>query len=259
MNKSAFIITFVITAFISISTYATDMRVMGHRIPPFTMHETNGAVNGLSAELFQMVYQRITKSDKPHKIIPVTFKRLYTELTKAPRRVGITIGRNAKREKLFKWVGPYLNVNLGVIAKKKNQFKITNIDDLKRHKIATIENTAPEQALRKMGVPLTNLKRDLYPQKNIYQIHNDHVDLLAYPLQATSYLMKLNNIEATEYEEVFPLRKIDLYFAFSKDFRDEEIQTYQTALDLVLASNEFTELREKYALDEIATYIAHKE
>ncbi|MDV7338922.1 transporter substrate-binding domain-containing protein [Terasakiella sp. A23] len=259
MKKSAFLIVFMIAMIIGAATYAADMRVMGHRVPPFTMHDEEGKVQGLSADLFQLVHQQVSKTESMIHILPVTFNRLYTELQKATRRVGITIGRNAKREKLFKWVGPYLTVNLGVIAKKKKKFKFSSIDDLKAYKIATIENTAPEQALRKMGMPLANLKRDLFPQKNIYQIHNDHVDLLAYPLQATSYLMKQNNIDGRDYEEVFPLRQIDLYFAFSKDFDETEIQTYQKALEQVMASQDFADLRRKYTLNEISTYIDHQD
>jgi len=47
------------------------------------------------------------------------------------------------------------------------------------------------------------------------------------------------------------LKKIDLYFAFSKDFSDEDIARYQSRLDNVLKSAEFQELRRKYALDSI--------
>ena len=250
------IAAFLMSLLLATPVLAGELRVMGHRIPPFSMHEENHIVSGFSAELFKAVHNGVTQ-EKSVSIIPVTFNRLYSDLQNAKRTIGITVGRNAKREKLFQWVGPYLSVHLGVVGKKSRNFKIAKVDDLKGHRIATIKNTAPEQALLKMGLPEGAFVRDLYPERNIKKLQSDRVDFMAYPIEATSYLMIRNSIPANEYEEVFPLRTIKLYFAFSQDFTPEEIAAYQQQLDKALKSEKYHHLRKKYSLDEIQKYISN--
>lgn len=231
-----------------------DIRVYGHRVPPFSIHDGQGGVHGFSAELFHMVFDGMDEFGITPVITPVTFNRLYTGLQRAERRVGITVGRNAKREGLFKWVGPYLEISLGVIAKKSRRFKINTVADFMGYKIATVENTAPEQVLLKLGVAMDSLNRDLYPKRNVLKLESDRVDFFAYPLAGAAFLMAQHGVDPTEYEEVFPLRRIKLYFAFSKDFDDTQIVRYQRRLDEVLKTDAFQVLKAKYSLDAIQGY-----
>ncbi len=251
------IFCFLIAGVWASQALASDLRVMGHRIPPFSMHDDQGGVVGFSAELFRAAFADFDGIGKNHYIIPVTFNRLYVDLQRAKRRVGITIGRNEKREKLFKWVGPYTSVHLGVIAKKDNHFHPETVQDFQGKTIATVEKTAPEQALKKMGVPEGVLQPGLYPLKALQKLTSGRADFMAYPLEGASYLMRQNNIDASDYEEVFRLRKIQLYFAFSQDISDSEIARYQRYLDDFLKTPAFHALKEKYVLDGIHKHIAH--
>ena len=251
-NHAFFALLFILC--LSTQAIAGDIRILGHRVPPFSMHSENGKVSGFSSELFNLTFMGLPEFNpkgRNQHIIPVTFNRLYTELQQAEKRIGLTVGRNPTRAPMFKWVGPYIQLDLGVVAKKDRYFKIDKIDDFRGYKIGTIENTAPEQALLKLGLDKDILRRDLYPQRNLAKLQNNKIEFMAYPLQAISYLMKTNSIEANDYEEVFSLKKINLYFAFSKDFSDEDIARYQSRLDDVLKSEEFQKLRRKYALDSI--------
>ncbi|SCA56142.1 exported hypothetical protein [Candidatus Terasakiella magnetica] len=258
-TPSLIIITLISVIFMGLQTaHAKDLRVLGHSVPPFSMHENN-TVTGFSADLFQLVHTAVQDTQKKAPLIAVSFNRLYAEVSKSKRSIGLTVGRNAKREKLFQWVGPYLTVDLGLIAKKEKNFKITHINELTNYKIGTIQKTAPEQALIKKGLSLKAFTRDLYPKRNIQKLHKDRVDFIAYPLQATSYLMSRNKIDASLYEEVFPIRSIELYFAFSQDFKKEELALYQKKLDEIIASPAFEKLKSKYALSDIQKYIPHQD
>jgi len=231
-----------------------DIRVYGHRVPPFSIHDGQGGVHGFSAELFHMVFAGMDEFGIEPVITPVTFNRLYTGLQRAEGRVGLTVGRNAKRESLFKWVGPYLKISLGVIAKKSRRFQINTIADFTGYKIATVENTAPEQVLLQLGVAMDSLNRDLYPKRNVLKLKSGRVDFFAYPLAGAAFLMAQHGMDPSEYEEVFPLRRIKIYFAFSKDFEDAQIARYQRRLDEVLKTDAFQALKAKYSLDAIQGY-----
>ncbi len=250
VNQSFSLFFFLALVFVGSASLASEenLRVLGHRVPPFSMHDEKGKVSGFSADLYKLVHEKIYGSQNV-SIIPVTFNRLYAELQNAEKRIGITVGRNTKREKLFHWVGPYLTIHLGVVGKKNKNAQVRSVEDFEGYTIATIENTAPEQALKKMGIAPSLLIRDLYPQRSLIRLDHDRVDFMAYPLQALSYLMSQNSIDADTYEEVFRIREIQLYFALSKDFTTAEVQTYQKALEEVLASPDFTKLKDKYALD----------
>lgn len=233
---------------------ASDYRVISHSIAPFSIHSENKKVTGFAADLYSLVFQNVPQAPDRDHIYQATFKRLYADLQSTKRSIGLVVGKNAKREKLFKWVGPYLTIHLGVVGKKDNNTTIGSVEDLKKYKIATIENTAPEQALLNLGLKMNMFERDIYPKRILLKLHHDRVDLMAYPLQALSYLMQKEKITAFDYEEVFPIRKIQLYFAFSQDFKDEEIALFQRNLDSVMASDAYTELKKRYVLDGIQKY-----
>lgn len=77
---------------------------------------------------------------------------------------------------------------------------------------------------------------------------------MAYPLESAAYMMLEEKVDPLEYEEVFPLETIDVYFVFSKSFPDEEIAFYQERLDQILGTDAVKALRTKYAVDSIQHY-----
>ncbi|MDV7339258.1 ABC transporter substrate-binding protein [Terasakiella sp. A23] len=232
------------------SAFANDYRILAQPFPPFSIHSENKSVSGFSIDLFQLLLAATSKTHN-YEIFAVSFNRLYTELQKAERRVGIAVVKNKQREDLFHWVGPYLSIEIGVVGKTRGNFSVSSIDDLARYKVTTVKNAAPEQALKKLGFPVHQLDSSFDPNMNLLKLHNGRVPLMAHPLEAVSYMMGKSNIDAKEYEQVFSIRKVPLYFAFSKDFSETELNGFKEALKLVLFSSAYNKLAEKYNLYDI--------
>lgn len=149
------------------SVKAEDIRVLGHVVPPFTMHDANGQVYGFSRELLTLAFAGVGNFAQDPDILPVTFNRLYVELQTRDRQVGLAMGRNDVREGDFKWVGPYITVRLGVIAKKSRHFKIKSLADFAGAQIGVVDRAAPMEVLKRLGVDEAILSPDIYPKRNL--------------------------------------------------------------------------------------------
>lgn len=207
--------------------FADDIRILGQPFPPFSIHEKGKALTGFSVELLKLVFNEISDAPEKHKVIPVPFKRMYAEVQKAERRAGVALGRNQTRENHFKWVGPYTTVDMAVIAKKNREIIINSPEDFKGYKIATIQKTAAEQALLSLGVPAETFDGGYKPEATILKLQNDRVDFVAHTLQSLSYMIRKLDLNLDEYEEVYHIKELELFFVFSKDFSDLEIEAYQ--------------------------------
>lgn len=227
---------------------AESFRLMAQSVPPFSIHDEGGKVSGFSADLYALVFKDIPGAPPGSEIIPGTFKRIYADLQDQPRRAAILFGRTPQREALFKWVGPYMQTKLGVIAHKKHRFRFKSVADIGDRKISTIRNTAPEQGLLKLGLPADNLDQSLYPDNLIKKLAAGRTDLMAYPVASAMYLIRQNGFSPGDYETVLDIRRIDLYFAFSLDFSDREITAFQKRLDQIMTTEAFQDLKRQYGL-----------
>lgn len=227
---------------------AEEFRILGQPFPPFSMHE-EGKVTGFSMDLLREVFAEagfdITKS----KIIPVPFKRLYVEVSKAERRIGLAVGMNEERLPLFKWVGPYYRVPIGMIGKRSKDYEISDFEDLLAHRVGTQLNTMPEQTLIARGFPVSQIDRSTNPDESLHKLMNERIDMTAQSIPSLAYVMQSKGVDTKDYINYFTLRDMQLYFVISPTIADHERIQLQVALDRVMRKPVYLKLIEKYKLD----------
>jgi polar amino acid transport system substrate-binding protein len=204
-------------------------KIMTEELPPYNFKQDN-QVHGISSDI---LLQLMTKNDtsiqrKDIQLLP--WPRAYTRVQNEPGTILFSTARTPQREKLFKWVGPITDLTIGLIALKKNNIQLRSLEDAKKYTIGTIRDGAPEQLVLKGGLMENDLDRIASPESNIKKLQAGRIDLFAFSVPSTRYLMITLGIDPDNYESVYTLKQAELYYAFHKDTDDQVIQALNTTL-----------------------------
>jgi len=231
MKKSFYLLLIVI--FLPGWLYAQSVPsvlVMTEDLPPFNFMD-NGKIVGISTEVVRHIFQDTKVLMRYGDIQMYPWARAYHEVKHQPQTALFSMARTPEREDSFRWVGPLLNVTIGVVAKKDHHVDIHSIDDFKRYRIGTVRDSAPEQLLIKAGVPPERLERLALPEQNIRKLAANRIDLFAFSVQTIQYKMIKLGIDPEEYETVYLLKTPSLYLALNKETPDELVEKLQKSLD----------------------------
>ncbi len=231
--RKMFSTTLVILSFLSVSFAQGEtakFRYMIEQNPPYNFKEKNkiqGIAVDLLIELGKKTSQPVTIEDV--ELLP--WPRAYKTVQNTPGTCLFSMGMTEERKNNFKWVGPIFELSIGLIADKKKKIKVSSIDDLKTLRVGTIRSGAPEQLLIKAGIPADALERVTQPEQNIKKLAFDRLDLLAFNTDSTRYTMLQLGMDPNNYEAVYILKTIKLYYAFNKETADSVIIELNQALD----------------------------
>jgi len=246
MNKLMFR-WLVVAAFLIVPAfvYASGWEVMTEELPPFNYSE-NGKVVGISADLLVEICAKagvsIERSDV--KILP--WARAYNTVQNKDRSVLFSMARTEQREKLFKWVGPIYQLEIGLIAPKKAGIQIASASDLKKYRIGTVIEGAPEQLLVKQGMELARLDRLSNPENNIKKLAAGRIDMFSFNVPTAKHLMKKQGLNIDDYETVYSLKKAELYFAFNQEVSAKTIEALQDALKSLKENGDYARIVAHY-------------
>ena len=203
--------------------------VMTEELPPYNFKH-NGQIDGISTDILLLMMKESNMLVRREDIQLLPWPRAYVTAQNTPGSILFSAARTPVREQLFKWVGPVTDLTISLIAQKKKQIQIRTLEDLHAYKIGTIRNGAPEQLVLTMGVKEEELDRIATPESNIRKLQAGRIDLFAFSMPSTCYIMRELGIDPNDYESVYTLKQADLYFAFHKDTDDEVINTLNTTL-----------------------------
>ncbi len=203
--------------------------IMTEELPPYNFNKDN-QVHGISADILLQLMAKNNISIQREDIQLLPWPRAYIMVQNRPGSILFSTARTPQREKLFKWVGPITDLSIGLIALKKNHIQLQSLKDAKRYSIGTIRDGAPEQLVLKAGITEKDLDRIANPESNIKKLQAGRIDLFAFSVPSTRYLMIRMGIDPDNYESVYTLKQADLYYAFHKDTDEQLIQVLNTTL-----------------------------
>jgi ABC-type amino acid transport substrate-binding protein len=203
--------------------------IMTEELPPYNF-EQGGEVHGISADILLEIMKKNGISIERKSIQLFPWPRAYRMTLKISGSILFSAARTAEREKLFKWVGPITDLNIGLTALKSRKIKLTSLADAARYRIGTIRDGAPEQLLLRAGVPEKGLDRIAGPELNIKKLQAGRIDMFAFNVPSTQYLMIKRGIDPDKYESVYTLKHADLYYAFNKNTDDRLIDALNRTL-----------------------------
>ncbi|NJL60442.1 MAG: transporter substrate-binding domain-containing protein [Desulfobacteraceae bacterium] len=206
-----------------------SFNIMTEDIPPFNFQK-DGAIHGISADLLLLMMEKAGYPTERSAIKLLPWPRAYKTVQEEPGSMLFSMARTDERENLFKWVGPIQEVPLGILALKSRKIVIKNLEEAKKYKIGTIRDNAAELILMKAGFDETVLDRIADPELNLKKLKAGRVDLCAFNIPTTRYMMLQMGMNPSDYEIVYTLKKVNFCFAFHKSTDDKLIEKLNNAL-----------------------------
>jgi polar amino acid transport system substrate-binding protein len=193
-------------------------------MPPYNYMAKDGNVMGVSTLFLETIMRKNGTPIDTSKIHVTSWSRAYEEVLSKKSAILYSAARIQEREDKFKWVGPIDKMQIGLMAKKSKHIQINSVSDLYQYKIGTMHRTTADQLVLDTGVKEENLDRFSHVRSQLKKLSFDRVDMVAFSYQAMKYLIKELGLNPDEYELVYLLEEVELYYAFSKDFDDAFIQ-----------------------------------
>jgi polar amino acid transport system substrate-binding protein len=209
-----------------------ELKIMTEKLPPFNFEE-DGAVVGISADLLLLAMETAGHPAPRSAIRILPWARAYTIVQREPDTVLFSMARTEQREPLFQWVGPIYDLTIGLIARRDRNIVMDSMADAGQYAIGTIRDGAPEQLVISAGYPEEKLERLTDPSLNLKKLEAGRIDLFAFNVPTTFFMMRRAGMDPGDYEVVYTLKKTSLFYGFHKDTDPAMIRELNAAvLDL---------------------------
>jgi polar amino acid transport system substrate-binding protein len=213
----------------------------------------NDEVTGVSTEVVSNV---LSRAGITYTIESYPWARSYKLAQKGPASLIYSIGRRAKRENLFKWIGVVVPSVQSVYAlRSRTDIDIKELDDMKNYEIGTTLNDSRETFLLNNSFTEGDLRRasgdDPY-LLNYKKLKMGHIDLWPMPDAVAFYLVKqAGDDPSTIIRKVFEFEEISrdgYYIAASLEVPEETVDTIRESLEEFKRTPEYENILEKWGL-----------
>ena len=203
--------------------------IMTEHLPPYNYKE-DGVIRGISTDLLLRIMNRLDYPVERSDIVLLPWSRAYKLLQITPNSMLFSMVRTEQREPLFKWVGPLIQFNLGLIALKQKNITIGSLEEANRYRIGAVRDGAPEQILLKKRVERENIDSVTSAEMNIRKLYSGRIDLFAYSIEPAYFIIRKLGLDPDDFEDVFVFYRKELYIAFNRNIDDRIIAEFQDAL-----------------------------
>ncbi|MCX7218505.1 MAG: transporter substrate-binding domain-containing protein, partial [Burkholderiales bacterium] len=202
------------------SAFAQKLTVVTEEYPPYNFLSSDNKISGMATEVVEEVLLR-AKVDYQLGIYP--WARAYKMAQEAPYVLIYAIGRNEKREALFKWmdvIAPY-DVYLYRL-KSRSDIHVNDLADLKNFEVGAVRDDVRAQYLEKLGAKPDLASAD---SANIKKLAMERIDMFPIDEAALIGLYKREGIDPGTVVKALKLEGLSsgLYMAFSKQTPDEMV------------------------------------
>lgn len=210
---------------------ADDLIILSEINAPFSME--NSDEPGIAVEILDYMLQFGNSDQSVNDILYYPWARSYKMAREQDGILLFPMAKTEEREPLFRWVGPIYKMRIGLIAGKDRNFLIETVEDLADLKIGIVRDGAPEQLLVEAGTRKSSLIKLQSIEQMLQMLSIGRVDAIAYNIPSTFYCLKSMGENPADYEEIYLLREVELYYAFSADTDTALIEDFQSHLDLI--------------------------
>lgn len=218
-------------------TYYTEV------YPPSSYYQ-NDKLIGLSVELIKLIWQAQNIAEQPIRVVP--WARGYKEITSRPNIALFSMSKTAQRAPKFKWVGPLFTSQYFIISHPDFELSIDHISDAFEYSIAVVRDDATESIIKESGYPNKQIIAAKSMQNALALFKANRVSLLAISRSGLKSAIKQQYIDPKQFKNLFFLKSVEDYIAFSKETPDEVINQFQTSLDKLKKEHQL--LKRKYNL-----------
>lgn len=224
---------------------AVALQAMTEENPPFNFTE-GGVLKGIGVDLLAAAMREAGREFDPASVQVVPWARAYDTVRGTPDTMLFSMARTAEREPLFAWVGPILQVQIGVLGLRERRIAVSSPADLAAYKIATVRDGAPEQLLLAAGVPESALDRGPGIEANLRKLLAGRVDLVAFNVPGALYTLHRMGHDPSVVAVAHVLKENSLHYAFNKGTDPALLREVQAALERVRARGEYDAIVRRY-------------
>jgi polar amino acid transport system substrate-binding protein len=217
------------------------IQMVTEEYPPVTFMQ-NGQVSGFVTD---MVREISVRQGIPDSIRLTSWNEAYKLALDNPNVVLFSAERTAKREKLFRWVGPVGKNSSILYARKGSGIRMNSLEDARKvNAIATTANWFNEQDLKDKG--FTNLVSEALPTENVRKLMQGKVQLAVFTDITGADIVKNAGYTMNDLEPVALLSNTYFYIALSLDTPPETVEKWQSTLDSMKADGTFEKIYRSY-------------
>ncbi|WP_375752007.1 substrate-binding periplasmic protein [Vibrio sp. HN007] len=201
--------------------------------PPYNFIE-NKKTKGVAVDLLQESAELLNSELQGDAIKFRPWARSYRTALRQKNAVLFSAARTEFREDLFQWVGPIAQTRVVLIAKKNSGILVEDKKDIRYYSIGVMIDDVGEQLLTKDDAILDNRIDVAYSAEALaHMLMHDRIDLWAYEERAALHAIKKAGYSPNDFQLVYNLQTVDLYFALNKAVPSETVLAFQNAVDLI--------------------------
>jgi polar amino acid transport system substrate-binding protein len=219
--------------------------ILTEELPPFNFRAQDG-IRGLSTDILRLMIARAGLKDASEDIQLLPWARAYNTALSAPNILLYSLARTQEREDLFKWIGPIAMSRSSLIARKDSRIRLQKLEDAQKYSLGVIRNYPTANVLLAAGYPAERIDTSSDAQSNVLKLQNRRIDLFGYNEIAFQWLVAELGLNKDDFEPVFFLYEVPLYYALSKNTPDSTVETLQNALDALRSSGEVQRVIDEY-------------
>lgn len=214
--------------------------------PPLSF-EYNGSVDGLMVNVVQEIQRRIGNTD-PIELWP--WARAYREAQTQPNIALFSTVRTPEREKLFKWVGPVVDIEGCLYANRNSTPRPDSLNAAKAlPHLVVVRDWYLQQMLTQAG--FTNLDMARTPEQMIDMLLHHRTDVIASENITLPYQIRLLGEDPQMVVKTLVFAHNEGYIAFSLNTPDEVVNAWQVSLDNMKKDGTLGRLYQRWLPEEV--------
>jgi len=209
-------------------------------------YQENNQLTGMSTEIVRAIMAR-TGDDFEMVLLPSM--RSIHALNTRPKTILYSLFRTAKRDPLYKWVGPIVEESIYPYQLANAQQPVNSLEQLLRApQITTRQAGLIPEVLQSRG--FNNLAKVAIESRQLYRmLLAGRTDIIVGDTAAgvAYYSRELNIAPGTLRQIPIELYRSSLYIAFSRDSDDKRVAAWADALEQLRQSGELKRIQDRYS------------
>ncbi len=216
--------------------------------PPYNF-QRDGETVGMAVDLLLAIEHNMHAPLRREQIKLGPWARGYQFALKRKNNCIFSTTRTAEREPHFQWVGPISDTIVVLVARRDRHITIHSFDDLKQYKIGTVIKDIGEQLLTAGGIAIDRLDRlsgRHVVASSLTKLQKGRIDLFAYEGNVVQWNIRQHHFPADLFEQVYLLKRGELYYACNRHSDPAAIHAMQQSLDQLKANGQYAKIIAPY-------------
>lgn len=217
------------------------LRLVTEAWPPMS-YEHEGVPHGFAVDLVNTLQSRFGQAEKI-EVLP--WARAYSIANASANVLLFATSINDERENNFDFIGPIATSKIALYAKSSDPIVINSLAEIQLAGIVGVyRESAGAQLLRQAGID--NVLVASFPPQSAKQLLFSRIRFWCQADLAVKQILQDVGASLEDIRQVYVVSELNLYLAFSKDTPAATVSSWQTELEKMKDSGEFSRLYRRW-------------